>query len=66
MANHENLLAWVKDAPSLVAMQSKDCRLPPPATCVGMPSFTKNTPKGQKTMTPEDAATIVNFLLGEK
>ena len=55
------------NAPSMIAMQSKDCRLPPPpATCVGMPSFTKNTPKGQKSMTPEDANTIVDYLLGEK
>ena len=62
----QNLTEWIMNAPSKVAMESKDCRLPPPATCTGMPSFTKNTPKGQKTMTPEDAATIVNFLLGEK
>ena len=48
-------------------MESKDCRKPPTRPrCTGMPSFTKNTPKGQKTMTPEDASTIVNFLLGEK
>ncbi|MGZ4678205.1 MAG: cytochrome c oxidase subunit II [Acidimicrobiia bacterium] len=64
--NAENLKAWIMNAPSKVAMESKDCRLPPPATCTGMPSFTKNTPKGMKTMTSEDADTIVNFLLGEK
>ena len=64
--NRENLTKWILNAPAYVAMESKDCRLPPPATCIGMPSFTKNTPKGQKTMTPEDANTIVNFLLGEK
>ena len=64
--NRENLTKWIMNAPSMVPMESKDCRLPPPATCTGMPSFTKNTPKGQKTMTSEDAATIVNFLLGEK
>ena len=64
--NRKNLTNWIMNAPSLIAMESKDCRLPPPATCTGMPSFTKNTPKGQKVMTPEDAATIVDFLLGEK
>jgi cytochrome c oxidase subunit 2 len=64
--NRKNLTDWIMNAPAYVAMESKDCRLPPPATCTGMPSFTKNTPKGQKTMTPEDAAVIVNFLLGEK
>jgi hypothetical protein len=31
-----------------------------------MPSFTKNTPKGQKTMTREDADAIVDYLYGEK
>jgi cytochrome c oxidase subunit 2 len=64
--NRKNLTDWIMNAPSLVAMESKDCRLPPPATCVGMPSFIHNTPKGEKTMTREDATTIVNFLLGEK
>ncbi len=64
--NRKNLTAWILDAPSLVAMEAKDCRLPPPATCVGMPSFTKNTPKGQPVMTTEEAAKIVDYLLGEK
>lgn len=64
--NRENLTKWILDAPSLVPMESKDCRLPPPATCTGMPSFTKNTPKGQPVMTATDAATIVDYLLGEK
>jgi hypothetical protein len=50
----------------MIPMQSKDCREPPPATCVGMPSFTRNTPKGQPVMTPQDADTIVTYLLGEK
>jgi cytochrome c oxidase subunit 2 len=62
----KNLRDWIMDAPSLVPMESKDCRLPPPATCEGMPSFTKNTPKGQKTMTREDADAIVDYLYGEK
>ena len=66
--NRKDLLRWVQDAPSMIAMQSKDCRKPfkPGVICVGMPSFTKDTPKGEKTMTPEDANTIVDFLLGEK
>jgi cytochrome c oxidase subunit 2 len=64
--NRKNLVDWVLDAPSMVPMQSKDCRLPPPATCVGMPSFTKNTPKGQPVMTRADAETIVDYLLEEK
>lgn len=64
--NHKNLVDWVMNAPAMVPMQSKDCRLPPPATCVGMPSFTKNTPKGQPVMTRDDANTIVDYLLGEK
>lgn len=64
--DHDNLLRWVTDAPSLVPMQSKECRLPPPATCVGMPSFTKNTPKGQPAMTRGDAEFIVRYLLGEQ
>jgi cytochrome c oxidase subunit 2 len=64
--NAANLKKWIMNAPAYVSMESKDCRQPPPATCVGMPSFTKNTPKGQKTMTSQDADVIVNFLLGEK
>ncbi len=64
--NRKNLTNWVMNAPAMIAMASKDCRLPPPATCVGMPSFTKNTPKGQPVMTKEDADTIVTYLLGEK
>ena len=48
-------------------MQSKDCRLPPPATCVGMPSFTKNTPKGDyPVMTRPQAEQIADYLLAEK
>lgn len=61
-----NLKRWILNAPGEVSMQSKDCRLPPPATCVGMPSFVKNTPHGQKTMTSEDADKIVTYLMGEK
>ena len=50
-------------------MQSKECRLPPPATCVGMPSFVepvKVNGKQLPLMTDEDANTIVSYLLGEK
>jgi hypothetical protein len=47
-------------------MESKECREPPPATCTGMPSFTKNTPPGAEKMTPADAEIIVNYLMGEK
>lgn len=62
----ENLHNWVLNAPSMVPMESKDCRKPPPATCVGMPSFIKNTPKGQPVMTQQDADAIVAYLMGEK
>ena len=62
----KNLHQWVTNAPSMIAMQSKLCRYPPPATCVGMPSFTKNTPPGLPVMTPADADTIVAYLMGEK
>ena len=62
--NRQNLVDWVMDAPGMIPMQSKDCRLPPPATCVGMPSFTKNTPPGDyPVMTREQAETIVDYLL---
>lgn len=64
--NRKNVVDWILDAPSMVPMQSKDCREPPPATCVGMPSFVKNTPKGMPTMTRQEAETIADYLLGEK
>jgi cytochrome c oxidase subunit 2 len=64
--NRENLTKWIMNAPSLVSMESKKCRVTGATPCTGMPSFTKNTPKGQKTMTAADANTIVTFLLGEK
>jgi len=60
------LVDWILNAPGLIPMQSKDCRLPPPATCVGMPSFTENTPKGKPTMTRQEAETIADFLLSLK
>jgi cytochrome c oxidase subunit 2 len=64
--NRKNVTNWIMNAPGMIAMASKNCRLPPPATCVGMPSFTKNTPKGLPVMTKADADTIVTYLLGEK
>jgi len=64
------LVDWIMDAPSLIPMNSKECRIHPPGTpgsnCVGMPSFTKNTPSGQPTMTREDADTLANYLLSLK
>jgi cytochrome c oxidase subunit 2 len=63
----EKLIQWLLDAPSLIPMESEDCRLPPPATCVGMPSFTKNTPNGDTkkypTMTRREAEILADFLL---
>jgi cytochrome c oxidase subunit 2 len=63
----KNLIDWVHDAPSLIPMESEDCRIGPPGTpgitCVGMPSFIENTPPGQPTMTREEAATIADYLL---
>lgn len=66
--NRDNLVRWVMDAPSRIPMQSKDCRKPagPKVTCVGMPSFTRNTPPGLPVMTRQDADTIVSYLLGER
>ncbi len=64
--NRKNLTNWIMNAPSMISMASTDCRLPPPATCVGMPSFTKNTPKGHPVMTPEDADTIVVVPVGRE
>ncbi len=66
----EKLIDWVMDAPSLIPMQSEDCRLPAPATCVGMPSFTKNTPNGDTKKYPEmtrsEAERLADFLLSLK
>jgi len=63
----KQLIRWILDAPSLIPMQSELCRLPPPATCVGMPSFTKNTPNGDTkkypTMTRREAEILADYLL---
>jgi cytochrome c oxidase subunit 2 len=62
----EKLIEWILDAPSLIPMESQDCRLPPSPfenTCVGMPSFTEDTPEGQPTMTQAEAETLADYLL---
>jgi len=66
--NKQNLTNWVYDAPSMVPMSSQDCRLPPAPgnICVGMPSFSQNTPKGQATMTRAQAEQIADFLLEQQ
>jgi len=66
--NRTNLVNWLLNAPSMIPMESKDCRLlatDPSVTCVGMPSFTENTPKGQPVMSKAQAETIADFLLGQ-
>jgi cytochrome c oxidase subunit 2 len=61
------LVEWILNAPGLIPMQSAECRRGPPGTpgvtCVGMPSFTLNTPKGLPTMTRAQAETIADYLL---
>lgn len=58
------LIDWIHDAPSLVPMESEGCRLPPgKGTCVGMPSFSRDTPAGLPVMTRQEAATIADWLL---
>ncbi|MBJ7380979.1 MAG: cytochrome c oxidase subunit II [Acidimicrobiia bacterium] len=67
--NRANLLRWVKNAPSMIPMESQKCRLPAPATCVGMPSFVtpiKQNGKALPLMTNAEANTIVTYLLGQK
>ena len=64
--NRTNLVNWILNAPGMIPMQSQDCRLPPPATCVGMPSFTENTPKGLPVMTRQEAETLADYLLSLK
>jgi cytochrome c oxidase subunit 2 len=64
--NRANLIKWVMNAPSMIPMESKDCRQPPTAPgriCVGMPSFTENTPAGLPTMTRTQAEQIADYLL---
>ncbi len=65
--NRTNLVNWILNAPGMNPMQSKECREPPPATCVGMPSYTKNTPKGDyPVMTRAQSEQIADYLLAEK
>jgi hypothetical protein len=62
--DHANLVSWLLDAPGMIPMESQDCRKPPgEGICVGMPSFTENTPKGMPVMTPAQADTIADWLL---
>jgi cytochrome c oxidase subunit 2 len=64
--SRERLIEWILDAPSLIPMESEECRLPPSPfanTCVGMPSFTQDTPEGQPTMTQSEAETLADYLL---
>ncbi|MFM8303798.1 MAG: cytochrome c oxidase subunit II [Actinomycetota bacterium] len=62
--NRQNLIDWIYNAPSMIPMESKDCRLGlGVATCVGMPSFSEDTPEGQPTMTRAEAAEIADYLL---
>ncbi|MFN8027251.1 MAG: hypothetical protein U0W40_13090 [Acidimicrobiia bacterium] len=59
--NRENLVKWVMNAPSMIPMESQGCRLPPgQGICVGMPSFTENTPKGLPVMTRTQAEQIAD------
>jgi cytochrome c oxidase subunit 2 len=64
------LVEWIMNAPGLIPMQSGECRRGPPGTpgvtCVGMPSFTQNTPKGMPVMTPAQADEIADYLLSLK
>jgi cytochrome c oxidase subunit 2 len=66
--NEANLSKWVHNAPSMIPMSSQDCRLPanPSNICVGMPSFSENTPPGLKSMTPAQAQQIADWLLEQK
>jgi cytochrome c oxidase subunit II len=60
------LVEWVHNAPGLIPMESKTCRDPgEPAegSCVGMPSFSRDTPPGQPTMTQQEAEQIADYLL---
>ena len=66
--NRANLIDWILDAPSMIPMESAECRLPagPGVICVGMPSFTEETPPGYPVMTRQQAETIADYLLSLK
>jgi cytochrome c oxidase subunit II len=60
------LVDWVHNAPGLIPMQSEHCRdsgEPAAGKCVGMPSFSRDTPAGQPTMTQQEAEQIADYLL---
>jgi cytochrome c oxidase subunit 2 len=60
------LVDWVYNAPGLIPMEAEACRDPgEPAAgqCVGMPSFSRDTPAGQPTMTRQEAEEIADYLL---
>ncbi|MFL6242658.1 MAG: cytochrome c oxidase subunit II [Acidimicrobiia bacterium] len=60
------LVDWVHNAPGLIPMESKACREagePAAGKCVGMPSFSRDTPAGQPTMTQQEAEQIADYLL---
>jgi len=63
-----NLVDWILNAPSMIPMESKECRLPagPDNVCVGMPSFSQDTPPGYPTMTRSEATEIADYLLSLK
>lgn len=64
--NQTDVQNWVHDAPGIIPMESEGCRFPPPATCVGMPNFSRHVVyKGvdYPGMTKAEAATIAEFLL---
>ncbi|HEX5586301.1 MAG TPA: cytochrome c oxidase subunit II [Acidimicrobiia bacterium] len=64
--NKSNLVSWLQNAPGMIPMESQGCRESPQGICVGMPSFTENTPKGLPEMTPAEASTIADWLLEQK
>jgi cytochrome c oxidase subunit 2 len=62
----DRLVDWVYNAPGLIPMEAQHCRDPgEPAEgrCVGMPSFSRDTPAGQPTMTRPEAEQIADYLL---
>jgi cytochrome c oxidase subunit II len=62
----DRLTEWVYNAPGLIPMESTHCRdegEPATGLCVGMPSFSRNTPPGQPTMTRQEAEQIADYLL---
>ncbi|HEY8215965.1 MAG TPA: cytochrome c oxidase subunit II [Acidimicrobiia bacterium] len=58
-----NLVRWILNAPSMIPMESENCRLPERPMCVGMPSFTEDTPPGYPVMTRAEAEALADYLL---